>query len=289
MRVPNSESCNNAENDLADNNGRTYNRTVVRCYLPSRKARESNHMIPKLSDARLLILSCSRRKRAGSRLLPALERYDGPAFQVLRKFIIDCPATALKLDIRILSAKFGLIPADRLIPCYDQPMTINRATALHPTVLLEVKRLFARHQYRKLMINIGRDYLPALSGYELLVADHLEVSQAAGSSGRRQTMLRDWLRGKPLSALPIPSQGRARIREIEIMLTPAEVMEKACRALAAGNNDSQAYQSWYVQLAGQRVSPKWLVHQLTGLSVGEFHSDEARRVLAQLGVEVKRV
>ena len=36
---------------------------------------------------RLLVLACSERKRAGPGLLPAAERYDGPAFRVLRAYL----------------------------------------------------------------------------------------------------------------------------------------------------------------------------------------------------------
>jgi hypothetical protein len=36
---------------------------------------------------RMLILACSRRKRPDEGLLPAIERYDGPAFRVLRRFL----------------------------------------------------------------------------------------------------------------------------------------------------------------------------------------------------------
>ncbi len=222
-------------------------------------------------------------------MLPALDRYDGPAFQVLRKFIVECPAEAGKLDIRIFSAKFGLIPADRLIPFYDKPMTARQAIALNPTVLAEVERLLAQRIYRKLLINVGQNYHPALAGFESLAPDDLEVARASGSSGRRQTILRDWLRGGPQPLLAAPSQGHARIRGIEIALTSEEVMERASRALVSGNGNPQAYQSWYVQIDGRQVSPKWLVSQLTGLPVGAFVSDEARRVLAQLGVEVRRV
>jgi hypothetical protein len=255
----------------------------------SSQAKESKYVIPKAIDSRLLILSCSRKKRASSRLLPALERYDGPAFQVLRKFIVECPAEASKLDIRILSAKFGLIPAAQPIPCYDKVVTEHQATVLNPKVLAEMERLLTRRKYRKLLINVGQNYLPALAGYEALVSSDMEVTQALGSSGRRQTMLRDWLRGEPQLPLPITPQGRARIRGIEIVLTPEEVMERACRALASGDGDSQAFQSWYVQVNGHQVSPKWLVSQLAGLPVSNFVSDEARRVLAQLGIEVRRI
>jgi hypothetical protein len=71
------------------------------------------------SDHRLLILSCSQRKRPDAILLPALERYDGPMFRVLRKFLRENPSKELHPDVYILSAQFGLISADQLIPIPD--------------------------------------------------------------------------------------------------------------------------------------------------------------------------
>jgi hypothetical protein len=74
---------------------------------------------------RLLILACSQRKRPDAELLPALERYDGPAFRVLRRFLRsrapDPP------EVLILSAEHGLIPRDLPIAAYDRKMTPARA------------------------------------------------------------------------------------------------------------------------------------------------------------------
>ena len=47
--------------------------------------------------SRLLIISCSRRKNPASKKLPAIERYDGPIFQVLRKFLREFPKDARTL------------------------------------------------------------------------------------------------------------------------------------------------------------------------------------------------
>ena len=41
---------------------------------------------------RMLILACSRRKRPDEGLLPAIERYDGPALRVVRRFLREMPA-----------------------------------------------------------------------------------------------------------------------------------------------------------------------------------------------------
>jgi hypothetical protein len=59
---------------------------------------------------RLLILSCSQRKAPWEGDLPALDRYDGPAFRVLRKYLRTHSDDSLA--ILILSAKFGLIEAE---------------------------------------------------------------------------------------------------------------------------------------------------------------------------------
>lgn len=55
------------------------------------------------SDLRLLILSCSRRKRSDRGLLPALERYDGPTYRVMNKFLRVNPSGTQSLDVYILS------------------------------------------------------------------------------------------------------------------------------------------------------------------------------------------
>jgi len=82
------------------------------------------------SDHRLLILSCSQRKRADLVWLPALERYDGPVFRMLRKFLRACPSKEFHPEVFILSAQFGFISANQLIPDYDCQMTPQRASEL---------------------------------------------------------------------------------------------------------------------------------------------------------------
>jgi hypothetical protein len=238
---------------------------------------------------RLLILSCSRRKNPEARLLPAIERYTGPAFQVLRKFIAECPEKAQTLDAFILSGKYGLIAATQPIACYDARLTPQRAEDLRSQTLPEMRRILARRKYERVFLNVGKTYLCALTGYEFLISGAAEVTLASGSVGRRQATLRDWLRDSAPPKLPLSSQGTACLRGVEITLTPEEVKSIACQALAAGKGRPDAYQSWSVSINGRRVAPKWLVSQLTGLPVGAFATDEARRVLAQLGIEAVRV
>ena len=71
-------------------------------------------------------------------------------------------------------------------------------------------------------------------------------------------------------------------------MTPDEVLTAARQALVEGRGRPSNYRSWYVQVDDQRVGPKWLVSQLTGLPVSAFVADEARRALRQLGIPVYR-
>ncbi len=242
---------------------------------------------------RLLILSCSQRKRPDAGLLPAIERYDGPQFQVLRKFVREYPVEARSLNTYILSAKFGLIPASEPIPDYDHKMTPERASKLNSQVLPDFKQILQDQFYNELFIGLGKNYLSALAGYEQVIPANSRIIVSQGSQGRRQAELRDWLYsklpGQPSNQTTESPGGKACIRGVEITLTPEQVLDEVRKLLGNGQNNSTSYHSWYIAVDDQRVAPKWLVSQLTGLPVGAFHTGDAKRVLQQLGIEVHKV
>jgi hypothetical protein len=239
----------------------------------------------------LLIVSCSQHKRSDPGLLPAIDRYDGPTFRVLRRYLKE--QLSAPLDIFILSARFGLIPHDQFIPHYDQRMTQLRASELHPSVMSELRRIFSSQSYQRFYICMGKDYLLALDGYNTLISSELSIQVAAGSSGVKLAELYFWLYGKSSpkrsNLNTVTFNGKAYIRGIEIVMTPIQVLELARYALAQGYGDSTNYQSWYVLVDGRQVALKWLVSQLTGLPVSTFQSREARNVLQHLGIGVYRV
>jgi hypothetical protein len=242
---------------------------------------------------RLLMLSCSKRKRSEEGLLPAIERYDGPFFRVLRRYLRTCleeaPGSQEQPETYILSAEFGLIPANHPIPFYERRMTPERAEALRPSVLEKISQLLTQGQpVQEIFICLGRDYQHALDGWEAWRPPALALRNAHGSIGMRQAQLRDWLYGMPPPPAPIRQRGTARIRGIEVNLSPVQVLEVARLTLRKDGKNAASFHTWYVQVDSQRVAPKWLVSQLTGLPVNAFVTDEARRVLGQLGIEVMR-
>lgn len=241
------------------------------------------------SNPRLLILSCSKRKRSAAGLQPALDRYDGPVFRVMKKFIRAHPFEAQAVDVYVLSAKFGLIPEDHPIAYYDRRMTLQRVKRLNQRVLTELKRILIKRRYIELFISVGKDYLQALDGFEPLIPDNLKVITSTGSMGRKQSELRNWLHREPLMLAENQSRvvhrSKVRLRGVEIALTPKQVIDVA-RSVLDEQRNIPKHQVWYVHVDGQRIPPKWLVSQLTGLPVNSFHTSEAKRVLRQLGLEI---
>ena len=243
----------------------------------------------KSTNLRLLILSCSQRKHFTQGLLPAFERYDGPAYRVINKFLRVHPSEAQLLDIYILSAEFGLIPSDKPIPDYDYRMTPQRGKELQQPTLSKLKQIVNSKQYEELFISLGKDYRQVLAGYESLIPANLKVIVSKGAMGYKLGELRHWLYGEMLrlsnNQMRVIQRGKAYIRDIKVELTPKQVIEIARTALQKGQNIPK-YQMWYVQVENHQVPPKWLVSLLTGLPVSTFHTNEARRVLQQLGIKV---
>ena len=143
-------------------------------------------------ERRLLILSCSQRKHTADEPLPAIERYNGPLFFVLRRFLRECPREAEQLDVYILSAAHGLISADFQTEFYDEKMNVSRVVKLRP----HVKRAFSdilRTNYTSICFVLGKTYLKVFDGLQDLIPTPTESIVAYGPIGKKQTQLKSWL------------------------------------------------------------------------------------------------
>jgi len=140
----------------------------------------------------LLIIGCSQRKRPDLGLLPAIERYDGVNFQVLRKAWRE-GYWPENLDVLILSAKYGLLKPETKIEDYDLKITRQRAAQLQPLVSLELADRVEAVYYDKIFINLGRDYVSALAGWEEALEQDTTVVYASGGIGQRAAQMRQWL------------------------------------------------------------------------------------------------
>lgn len=237
---------------------------------------------------RLLILGCTRAKRHDPAVLPAVERYDGPAFRVVRRYLATQPVDPP--DIFVLSAQHGLIAGDVPIEDYNKHLVASQACALQPVIQAELVRLIESQRYRAIFVHAGPAYQRLLRWETDASNTQPTVMVASGPPGKKLATLHDWLHGRPPTS-EFPTTPRCqppRIRGVFVSQTPDQVRENARRALANGANGHEHFTSWCVSIEGVQVAPKWLVAQLTGLAPGAFRTSEARRVLSQLGIEVRR-
>lgn len=243
-------------------------------------------------ENRLLILSCSQKKKVDSEFLPAIDRYDGPAYQLLRKYLRKTHQPIYKLDIYILSAKFGLIASDIEIPFYDQLMTDRRADELKTPVFQHVRDLLTNRKYKEVFISGGKNYLRVLSQVERFIPSDCKIYFSDGTQGRKLSELYEWLYGKPpiLPSIRIKKQNTSsKISGMAIKLSKEEILETGRQALREKRNKPDNYQSWYVQIDNHKVAPKWLVSQITGIPVKRFTTGQALRILARQNIKALRV
>lgn len=138
------------------------------------------------SSSRLLVISCSKRKRKGHETAPAIEVYDGPAYKILRKF--NTP----DLDVLIVSAKYGMIHSNYPIKYYDQRMTRAKADKMRSTNKRVLEKMIRENSYNEIYINLGKDYLPAISLDSLeILGTHVVIAE--GPIGKRLQSLKNWL------------------------------------------------------------------------------------------------
>lgn len=111
-------------------------------------------------NRKLLVLGCSQTKKGAHGLLPAIDRYDGSAYRVLRSYLRE-REWPFNLSVAILSAKYGLVGGFTGIEDYDERMTAQRALEWAPKCLNTLYFWASRHS--SIHFSLGKDYLPAVA------------------------------------------------------------------------------------------------------------------------------
>jgi len=113
----------------------------------------------------LLVQSCSATKESVDTPVPALDLYDGYFFRIIKK-AVRANRFQSELDIIIISAKHGVVEPDDHIGYYDQEMDTERANELNDEIIDAIASKVVEHEYEKVWVNLGKDYLPAVDGIE---------------------------------------------------------------------------------------------------------------------------
>ena len=139
-------------------------------------------------DKRLLILGCADRKRDSGGLLPTLDRYDGPAYRVIRNFLREYQWPE-DVSIAVLSAEHGLFGILKGIRQYDKRMDLATATTRAPECSTILSKWATSH--RSVHVALGKDYMPAVQpGLETLC---LESQVFMGGIGQKLHQIKNFL------------------------------------------------------------------------------------------------
>src|SRR5262245_32011306 len=132
--------------------------------------------------ANLLIVTCSQRKRSDRELLPALERYDGIFFRILRKAQRE-GYWPDNLDVVITSAKYGILELNTAIETYDLRMTVAQSKQLKPVVAPLLTQRVAAQPYAEIFLNVSKVYRGAIEGWDTDLRCETTVIYATGGIG----------------------------------------------------------------------------------------------------------
>ena len=144
----------------------------------------------------LLVLGCSQTKREVPGLMPAIDRYDGSSYRVLRNYLREreWPSNLL---VAILSAKYGLVGGFTGIEDYDERMTPLRASEMAPQCL-QTLNIWAQ-DHASMHFSLGKDYLPAIAP---AIEQHLKVKTKIfeGPIGMKLSQIKAFERSRALGA-----------------------------------------------------------------------------------------
>jgi hypothetical protein len=125
-------------------------------------------------------------------VLPAIERYDGPVYRVLRRYLRENPENPPV--VYILSAKFGLIDAARKIPNYDRRLTASLVKKMRQRVSEMAGNILRSRRWRSVGVCAGKDYRQALDGLQGILGKGARLDVILGGQGLRLARLKKWLR-----------------------------------------------------------------------------------------------
>ncbi|MCL4333384.1 MAG: hypothetical protein M1290_06435 [Candidatus Thermoplasmatota archaeon] len=134
-------------------------------------------IFPLLSKERLLLLSCSETKKIGEG--KAIDIYDGPAFKMVRKYLNQRDG----IDVRIISAKYGIISKDKPIEYYNEKLTPEKALKYRLIYSNEINALCSN--YQDIMLFGGHTYQSVFKDEN--------IKRTSGRIGEQLLQLKEWL------------------------------------------------------------------------------------------------
>ena len=140
--------------------------------------KKENANISQTNKSRLLIISCSKKKTNHPQR--AVEVYNGPSYYVLRKYLKNTK----DIDVKIISAKYGLIDGNDKIAPYEYKMNKQDALIYKKIYRLEIEKLASSYTD----VQFCGSKL-----YGSIIGDNCNIGKANGKIGQQLHQLKTWL------------------------------------------------------------------------------------------------
>ena len=138
----------------------------------------------------IIVAASQRRKQDPKNPIPAIDRFNGVYFRILRKYLREgkLPNT----DILIVSQDFGLLKAQDKIP-YREPaetLSLDKETTerLRKSNLESLENIFGAREYTEVYVNVGKVFSKLIEGFQSLTTAKIIYAAGPGLGPKAQHM-----------------------------------------------------------------------------------------------------
>lgn len=161
----------------------------------TRNQRSEHRWDLNLTKRKLIIVTTSYRVSDEKSPIPAIERYDGVYFRLLKKYKRE--GKLRNIDILILSERDGLIWTSKRVPYYKPRGIIGALSLDEKSIEILRKENVERlekitKRYTEAYVNVGRQYMKLLEGIENLSFPKITYSKGNGL-GAKAAHMKNWI------------------------------------------------------------------------------------------------
>lgn len=151
----------------------------------------------------IIVSGSSEILRDPSYPVPAFQRLNGVAVRVAR----NQSKKSKNFVVLILSPVYGLIRDEKMIP-FKEPisarawgmslkLSANAIAGIRKSTLSTFQKILAEQHYDEIYVNLGKDMLELIKGFEELVPSNVTVTYSQGAFGQKMSHMKNWMNSRP--------------------------------------------------------------------------------------------
>jgi hypothetical protein len=135
---------------------------------------------------RLVIVSASLRRVPDPDSIPAIERFDGVYFRILRKYLREGKLKGA--DILVVSDRYGILQADDLVPFHHPADKVKATEDARASNLTKLRKMLGKASYSEIYVVCGRDFQAFIKGFEEFADTPVTYCKGPGLGGKARSL-----------------------------------------------------------------------------------------------------